>query len=829
MSQTCPDIAELEQFSSDVLDAQTSSAIVEHLNQCPDCAALVADLAENLKLAEAIRRGGSGNAAEEPCPTMIGPYRILRKIGQGGMGTVYEAEQDNPRRVVALKVVRPGLMSASLLARFRQESQVLGRLRHAGIAQVYEAGTHQAGHGPQPYFVMERVAGPPLLKHAQDHGLNTHQRLELLSLICDAVHHAHQHGVIHRDLKPDNILVDDTAQPPQPKILDFGVARVIDPSIQQTTLHTSAGQIVGTVAYMSPEQATGDVVEIDIRSDVYALGVIAFQLLSGRLPHKVSVASIADSVRAIVHDEPTTLASIDRSMRGDITTIVGKALAKEKVRRYQSAAEMGADLRRHLKNEPIAAHPPSTIYQLSKFARRNKGLVGGVIATFVVLTGGIIGTSVGLLQATQQRNAAEAARAAADASALAATTSADEAKKEVLRQSAVTRFLRDMLAAASPGNLSSLEVKGRDVTVLQALNAAADKVDAGSLKDQPETEIAVRDMIGATLEELGEYNRAADQIEKSMEIATRTFGEQSKPVANCLNSLGVLYGRLGRPAEAAESARRAVAIYSTLPEAGEQDFATLKNNLATILSDQGADGEAEVLWREVLEIRQREYGKESFDYAGVASNLAGLLAETGRPQEAEQMYRQSLSVFQKLSPEGHPAYAKVLTNLGTLLNTMNRASEGEPLMRQALEMQRRLLGDEHPMVVVILNNLARMEQGRKNFDGAEKLYREAIALQRKQTGDESVVLASLLNNLGTFYQAQGKIVEAESLMREALEMRHRLLGESHLDYANSLHNLAYLLDEQSKFGEAEAMYRSAIQIKLAAQGSAHPDTATSRV
>jgi WD40 repeat protein len=345
-------------------------------------------------------------------PPNIPRYRVVRLLGVGGMGAVYEAEQDTPRRMVALKVIRPGLATRRVLRRFRDEAEALGRLQHPGIAQIYEFGTTEplaAGHPPQPYFAMEMVRGPDgrqaptVTEYAANHHLSVRQRLDLLARVADAVHYAHQKGIIHRDLKPGNILVGEDGQP---KILDFGVARVTDGDVQAATLHTDAGQLVGTLAYMSPEQAAGDVAAIDIRSDVYALGVIAYELLAGRLPHDVGRLVVHEAVRVIREEEPTRLSTVDRTLRGDVDTIVAMAVAKEKDRRYQSAAELAADVRRHMRYEPIVARRAGTWYQLSRFARRNRVLVGGVVGVVVALVMGLAAASWQAVHASRAREEA---------------------------------------------------------------------------------------------------------------------------------------------------------------------------------------------------------------------------------------------------------------------------------------------------------------------------------------------------------------------------------------------------------------------------------------
>ncbi|MFM9997124.1 MAG: WD40 repeat domain-containing serine/threonine protein kinase [Phycisphaerales bacterium] len=372
----------------------------------------------------------------------LGAFRIVRILGEGGMGVVYEAQQDEPARRVALKLIRIGLFSERLRSRFRHEVRILGQLRHPGIAQIYEAGTLDVSGESVPYFAMELVEGRPLLECAR--ALGVRERLALIAQICDAVHHAHQKGVIHRDLKPGNILVESapttegttdhsgtgTASPFQVKVLDFGVARAIDTdsgSIRATTAHTHAGELIGTLPYMSPEQAAADPAAMDIRSDVYSIGVIAYELLTGRMPCDLEGKPLAEAARAIAEEEPVRLGSIDRALRGDAETIVAKALQKDPRHRYQSAAELAADIRRHLRDEPIAARPASALYQLRKFALRHKPLVAAAALAMLAMA---VATAVSTWQARvadAARDFAEGEKNRADRAAAAATREAHRA------------------------------------------------------------------------------------------------------------------------------------------------------------------------------------------------------------------------------------------------------------------------------------------------------------------------------------------------------------------------------------------------------------------
>ena len=389
-------------------------------------------------------------------PMFIGRYRILRRHGEGGMGTVYEAEQDNPRRTVALKVIRPGLVSAELLNRFSHEAQILGRLQHAGIAQVYEAGSANDG---QPFFAMEFIRGMPLDEYSRSVGLDSAACLELMAKICDAVQHAHDKGVIHRDLKPGNILVDSSGQP---KVLDFGVAHVTDADMLTTSSRTRTGELLGTLSYMSPEQLTARPSGLDGRSDVYTLGVILFELLARRLPYHLDQLPMHEVARVIDEQEPWRLGSINAIYRGDVEIIVAVALEKDKTRRYASAGDFASDIRRYLRGEPILARPASAVYLLRKFARRNKGLVAGVSGIFVAL---LLGTVVSIIFAVR---AASNARVANEF-ALRADANARVAKE---RESAATFQTYLARIAAAVAALSHHDV----VDAALQLNAAPESL-----------------------------------------------------------------------------------------------------------------------------------------------------------------------------------------------------------------------------------------------------------------------------------------------------------------------------------------------------------------
>lgn len=533
---------ELFQQAMDLPPEQREAFLQEHCANEPSVASEVRSL---LAIAESQLNGflsrpvpptAPGKASAAP-PSRIGHYTILRRLGRGGMGVVYEARQDHPRRVVALKVIKPGNITADQLRqleqRFDLEAQVLGRLQHPGIAQIFEAGVAKSGSRVRPYFAMELVRGKPLAKFAAERQLNLRQRLELFAQICDAVQHAHQRGVIHRDLKPENILVTEEGQP---KILDFGVARVTDADLQATTVQTDIGQLIGTIPYMSPEQVGGDPHELDTRSDVYALGVVLYELLAGRLPYDLSRRLIPEAVRIIREEEPTRLSSVSRSLRGDVETIVGKSLEKEKDRRYASAAEMAADIRRFLDDQPILAHPPSAAYTFAKFLRRHRAVAATSAAAVALVLFGLI-AGVSSYVAIQQSARREAENATRDAVAKREETESERQQAEAARVKA-----EQQLTSADEGRqraeaaLVEAEQKRKEA---EGLEEKARRLSWDLIRELPPMFLARRPGVPTT--EGSRYLRAAvEEFLSSMEQRAGEDSQKRLEIARIRGQLGDL-------------------------------------------------------------------------------------------------------------------------------------------------------------------------------------------------------------------------------------------------------------------------------------------------
>jgi tetratricopeptide (TPR) repeat protein len=694
------------------------------------------------------------------------------------MGAVYEALQEKPHRKVALKVIKPGVASDEALRRFEQETHLLGKLHHPGIAQIFEAGMADAGDGPQPYFAMELIGGLTLRRYVESAGLSLAQKLAITAAICDAVHHAHQKGIIHRDLKPGNILVDESGQP---KILDFGVARATA-SDRQATMRTTAGQIVGTLPYMSPEQVSADPSDLDTRSDVYALGVILYQLLAGKLPYDVERRTLSDAVRAIAEEEPAPLRAVDRAYRGDVETIVSKALAKERDRRYASAAELAADLRRFLEDEPILARPASAAYQLSKFARRNKTLVGGIVAVFVVLAGGI----------------------------LAAGRQATIASREAHKAQAVNAFVEDMLGAANPRSVSrQAPERGRSVTVLQALSAAEKKLDAGELREEPLVEAAVRQTVGATFRDLGDYTAAESNIRKALDARRRFLDESDPELAESLDGLAQLLFMRGKPDEAEPLFRQALAIRRRADDPAE--LVGSLNGLAELLQDRGKSEEAETLFREALDRERTNSAAGIAESARTQNSLAILLHATGKLEDSERLFNEALQKRRAEGPD-HPDVASTLYQLALLQKDEGKNVEAIGSMSEAVAIWRRVLGDDHPYLASSLSTLGAMYRNEGRLAEAEPLLSESVAIQRRAGGKDEYQLGGSLYNLAKLLQSEGKPLEAEPVAREALDIMRRTLPADHPTLAAIMSGLGSILSDQGQFKEAEPLLREALAI-----------------
>jgi tetratricopeptide (TPR) repeat protein len=718
-------------------------------------------------------------------PERVGAYRIIRLLGAGGMGEVYEAEQDRPRRRVALKLMRSARLSPAKLRRFEYEAEWLGRLDHAGIARIYEAGSTPTPTGPIPYFAMELVSGQRLDRWIGESQPDLRARIRLLIELCHAVQHAHQKGLIHRDLKPANILVTPDGQP---KILDFGVARAMgdeSPLSDPRTLATADGTLVGTIQYMSPEQAGGDVRQLDTRSDVYSLGVIAYQMLSDRLPYDVGTLSLSKSLDAVQRIDPPRLGSIDRHLRGDLEIIVAKAMEKRKEDRYPSAAEMAGDFERYLTDQPISARAPGLWYQFRKFARRRKGLVAAAMIVLATLVAGIVGTTWGLYRAERARRVAETSNAISEQ---------------------VNKFLQAMLSSADPAR-----GVGRDVTVVYVLKQAEKELE-GRFADQPLVEAAIRLTLADTCHELGMDEQAVVHYQRGFDLRKSVLGEQAMDTIVAATGLASTLVSLGRWSEAEPLMRRT--LEAARVGLGNDDPQTISclSNLGWCLHEAGRSAEGEPLLRDALERRRRISGDDHGETLKSLSNLALALQAQGKFDEAEVLGREQLRRMTAVTGPDHPYTILSMNNLATTLANLDRWEEAEKLLSQALEKSRRVLGEDHPETMTNLANLAFVMSRQGHVADAVPLAQEALERRRRVNGDDHPQTIAAMNNLADLFDTLNRMDEAEALFAEALARSRRSSGDRHPRTLLMMTNLAYVRQRQKRDDQALPLFREAFEL-----------------
>ena len=709
----------------------------------------------------------------------FGSYRLIRMVGSGGMGAVYEAEQDNPRRIVALKVIRAGLATSELVRRFLLESEALGRLQHPGIASIYEAGSADTPMGPRPFFAMEFVAGAPLLEYADARQLDTRLRLELMARVCDAVEHAHQRGIIHRHLKPGNILVDEAGQP---KILDFGVAKLTGGDMQFTH-QTGVGQLIGTLAYMSPEQVRADPFEIDTRSDEYALGVILYELLAHRPPYDTS-GTLPQVARGIVEDEALPLGAVDRRLRGDVETLVAKALEKDKGRRYGSVAMLAEDIRRHLRGDPIVAHPPSLTYQLRKFAGRQRALVAGVAGVFLVLT---IGVAVSTWQAARARRAEAAAEREADTAR------------------ALNDFLqRDLLAQASAyTQASTTTAPDPDLKVRTALDRAAANI-ASRFAGRPEVEAAVRHTIGESYKGLGLEAEAQAQLEGAVDLRRRALGAEHPDTLRSLSLLATLYVARGAWAKAEPAAIQVVeGQRRTLGLEHPQTLTSLWV-LADVYRYEMKLDEAVAILTSLVPASKRVKGSEHSDTLDAEHLFAVVHRHRGEYAEAEAGLRSVLEARRRLQGDSHPDTMTTVNDLGVLLESRGRYAEALALTVPLVEEESRVMGALHPNTISSIGQLAVLSVREGRFQEAESYAVRAVDAARRVFGDDSAMTLAQLQAIGIIYIEAGKLADAASTLREVLAGRQRILGADNVLTVQTLSAQALLLRARGDYATAES-------------------------
>jgi non-specific serine/threonine protein kinase/serine/threonine-protein kinase len=766
-------------------------------------------------------------------PEWIGQYRVIERTAAGGMGEVFKAEQRHPiQRIVAVKLIKLGMDSERVIARFEAERQALAMMDHPGIARVFDAGLSDAG---RPYFAMEFVQGEPITLFCNRHSLSVRQRLELFMVVCDAVQHAHQKGIIHRDLKPSNILVSEGDGKPMPKVIDFGVAKAISHRLTERTLFTESGQLVGTPEYMSPEQAEMGLMGIDTRSDIYSLGVLLYELLTGCLPfdaatlrqaaygeiqriireldppHPSTRLSSLDAGTAarIVAERRTQLPELSAELRRELAWIPLRAMRKDRTERYATAKEMGEDIGRYLTQQPLLAAPPSKVYRVRKFIRRNKGTVMAAAAVVGALLLGIVGTTAFALYARQQASLAKAAESRAVARQ-------EEAERQRETAEQTKQFVIDLFEGANPDH-----AQGREVTAVELVREGVNSLESDL---DPLVKAQLQQTLGEVLYSLGKYAEAESLLRQALSQREAALGPDHLDTLATLVKLGLALENQDRYVDAEPLYARVLKTREL--RLGPDDPATLAalNEVAMNLVKQGRSAEAEPLLRRSLESRQRKLGPDHRDTLEAASNLALTLDNLGRYTEAEPLVRRALEGMERLHGPDHTDTIKIVGNLANNLSHQGRDQEAVNLFRRAAEANGRVLGPDHLLTLDSIGNLATALSGVGERDEADRLFREVLEDMERELGADHHTTINTVANFAYLMQMSGRTPEAEPLFRRVVEGQERTLGPKHPSTLVSLHNLAAVWRSMDRVHESEELFQRSLKGLDEVLGPEHPFT-----
>jgi len=739
-------------------------------------------------------------ASADPART-IGPYVLIRKLGEGGMGQVWLAEQESPlKRRVALKLVRPGLFEKDVLHRFLAERQSLAIMNHAAIAKVFDAGTTVDG---QPYFVMEYVPGLPITQYCNQKRLSIRERLKLFIKVCDGVQHAHQKAIIHRDLKPANILIVEIDGCPEPRIVDFGIAKNIAPLAADETVFTQTLGLLGTPGYMSPEQADPSLGDVDTRSDVYSLGAVLYSLLTDASPldyDKWRKRPIDEMLRHLREDDPpspstvvtqsatqtgiaearaTDPGQLAHELHGDLDWITLKAIERDRSRRYGTPSELAADIQRFLDNQPVLARPASFSYRLRKYVARNRAAVAVLAGLILLLAGFAVTQAIQLRRITRERDRADR----------------------------VAGFMTDMFKVSDPS-----EARGNAVTAREILDRSATQIDRSLAKDD-ELRARMMSVMGSVYQNLGLYSKSEALLRKALDIQHRNLGDKNPLTLETMNVLAFNTGLQGHYPEAEVLARRATDVSRDALGPDNRESLKTTNTLVRVFIWEGRLDAAETLARQNFERAQNVFGTDA-DTVRYMSALANIETSRSQLKEAESLLRQALDLETRVVGPEHPDTLKVMNNLAVVSSDGGNPAEAEVIQRQLVEIDKRVLGAEHPETLGAQGNLANYISDQGRYAESEGLYRQILATQTRLFGPEHPDTLQTSDNLANALSELGRRTEAEKLLREILSVRLKKFGAHSTDTANTAYNLACMLALDNRKDEAFTYLRQSLEYGL---------------